>query len=275
MTRFQVGDLVYVPHAYDTQFQPYLTKVDEIEYQNGKLLYCCTVKKKNYAAFNQPDDEQYIEFEEYEVFSPTELKKCEKYISDKYYGGLCSGCKYGKISGDIWRCNDCQHKITVSATQSTDWNVYKCGLTGIVVGNQKKHICSEICKYYSPTLPQNIKNYVSWQHYQDILKNCEFNPDCIHHRKSVHHTVSYERYLNETVRIPISFKMGEETVIYVRIYRKDWNDGNFIDGDVITCVGVGFAPLLTEKGKVKKGTYNRGESFDVPKKINMITGEFV
>ena len=135
MARFKVGDIVYVPHAYDTQFKPYITMVEEVDYLDEKPLYGCKVKKKNYHAFNQLDDEQYIGYDEDEVFFPTEIKQCQKYISDKYYGGLCSGCKYDKISGDIWRCNDCEHKITVSASQPTDWNVYKCGRTGIVVGN--------------------------------------------------------------------------------------------------------------------------------------------
>lgn len=275
MARFNVGDIVYVPHAHGMTFQPYMTKVDDVILNDGKTLYCVTVKTKNFSAFNEPDDEHYITYDESEVFSPTEIEKCRKYVSDRFYGGLCTGCKYDDISGDIWSCDDCLHKVTISRSKPTDWDVYKCGLTDIVVGNQKQSKCLEICKHYSPTLPQNIKHYVSWEHYQDVLKNCEFNPECVHHKKSVHGTVSYERYLNESVKIPLSFKMGDETVNHVRIYRKDWNEGNFIDGDIVTCIGVGFAPQYTDKGKIKKGTYNRGISFESPTKINIKTGELI
>jgi hypothetical protein len=256
--RFNVGDLVYVVHARGWVWEPTLTKVEEICGDR----YICDVYKEEWGSRDGARLVP-IAFLESEVFDKSERKECADYINKRYYGGYCEGCKYDKISGTIWRCDDCKHKKAVKNKDLTKHDSYVCELTDIVVGGTYIP-CREICKRYEPTLPQNIRDYVSWEHYDDILRKCEYNPECVGHKLSVHKTCPYERYMEQIVRVPYSFQYGEETVINLHVKRREWLDLSFISEDKkkLYVWGLGFKEKRNKNGTIKKGTANRGVSFE-------------
>ena len=256
--RFNVGDIVYVVHARSWVFEPVLTKIEEI-FQDK---YICDVYKEEWGS---RDGARLVSilFPESEVFDKSERQECVKYINNRYYGGYCEGCKYDKISGTIWRCDDCKHKKVVKNEDLTKHDSYVCELTGIVVGGTYIP-CREICKHYEPTLPQNIRDYVSWEHYDEILRKCEYNPNCICHKESVHKTCDYTRYMNQIINVPYRFKYGDETVINLHVKRREWIDLSFISNDKkrLYVWGLGFEAKCDKRGNIKKGTANRGVNFE-------------
>lgn len=254
-----IGRMVYVPNAYSWKWEPCLTYVKEI--RNGK--YVCEVPHQNYADNSGKIYRIEVEFDE--VYK--DYDSCLEYITNYYYGGFCEGCKYDKIAGTIWNCEDCSHLIIQKGDLSSDRFI--CEKCGVCVGSTYV-LCHNICKYYDPTLPQNIREYVSWEHYDDILKNCEYNPDCIGHQKSCHKTCSYDIYMNQMIRIYCDkFDYDGKIVQSYLIKRKEWIDLSFNTNDGILCWGLGFAPEYTKKGQIKKGTANRVVSFKERTLIHM------
>lgn len=270
--KYNIGDIVFVPHAYEWTWNPYMTTIKDIIKENdGSYRYYADCLF-NSLFNNEPSKMKEFPFREHEIF--LSLEDCRSYIQNYYYGGLCRNCKYDKISGTIWSCSDCEHKLMFKNDTPGRFEKYVCELTGITVGAvyQAPHEC---CKFYKPTRKQNIEEYVSWEHYDDILLNCEFNKACEHHKKSAHKTCSYERYMNELVSYPKSFEFNGRTVKYAKIPRRMWIDLNFISGDIIKCKCLTLEPVLTESGRIKKGTANNAISFNGIAEINTKTGEIV
>lgn len=258
--KFNVGDLVYVPHAYTALFEPHLTCVDEVS-DDG---YYCTLLVNNMAG--RCIERVSIHFKEHEVFAKDEREKCAEYIRLYYYSGYCDGCKYDKIAGDIWDCHDCAYKKIRKSGKVGLHDIHYCSRTGVVVGGTYCHHL-ECCKHFSPTLPQHKAAYQSWEYYDDILRNCEFNTECPGHKYSAIKTCPYERYMNQLVRFPLNIEYYGEKVEYGMVKRSTWIENNFIDKEnrKVTVSGLCFAPLYTPKGMLKKGTANRTVTFDEPR----------
>lgn len=254
---FKVGDWVYVPNAYDTIWKPCLTQINEIS--NGK--YLCEIKYKNFASFN--GDDHVVEREFDKVFG--DPISCRDYIADYYYDGLCKNCIYEKDAGTILNCSMCRYNIKVDEPDPVKWNWGYCEFTDIPVWSSKSAARGmEICRNFSPTLPQ----YEDWtyERYEDLLKNCDFNPECIHHRESCHRTCTYEKYINELMRIPVKNKeYSNRKITHVFVKRKEWVDQSFCgdESGYVLCWGVCYAPEYTKTGKLKKGTLNQVEVFDM------------
>lgn len=267
---FNVGDMVFVPNAYDWIWRSHLTKIEEISNEDGKMVYYADCPQLNLFSFNSGNQIKRIKFFEKEIFKTK--AECDEYISNYYYGGLCKGCHYEDIAGDIWYCNDCSFIEKVKGEKPGDNFKLVCKRNNLDVGGQYVARGHEICKYYDPTLPQNKKTYVSWEHYDDILRNCEFNKECVHHKNSCHKTCSYEWYMNQLVDIPISFKLGDRVVRSARITRRMWIEQNFLNNGILKCKSLDFVPELTKTGRVKKNSV-RFISFDKFAEVNINTGE--
>lgn len=260
--KFNVGDLVYVPNAFSGIWVPYLTVVEEV----GEKGYYCKALAHNYASSGNGTERRKYFYEEKEVFADDAKEECAEYIRMYYYSGYCDGCKYDKISGTIWHCSDCEHsKVEVSPTNKY-FNVNKCDRTGIVVGGSYSRGLGS-CKHFSPTLPQHKEAYQSWEYYDDILRNCEFNTECPGHKYSAIKTCPYERYMNQLVRFPLAIEYYGEKVEYGMVKRSTWMENDFIDKEnrKVTVSGLCFAPLYTPKGMLKKGTANRTVTFEEPR----------
>ena len=246
---FKVGDCVYVPNAYDTIWKPWLTKIEEII--NDK--YLCEIKYKNYSSFNGDDHVVKREFDK--VFG--DPLSCREYIADYYYSGLCRNCMYEKDAGTILNCSMCRHNIKVDESDPVKWNWGYCKFTEIPVWSAR---CatrgSEICRNFSPALPQ-YEDW-SWERYENLLKNCDFNPGCVHHRESCHKTCSFEKYMDEYISVPWEIEYEGRKTSYALVKRQDWVDQNFLtdDGHII-CWGLKLKPKYTKTGKLKKGTVNQ------------------
>lgn len=257
---YNVGDFVYVPNAYEWVWKSCLTQVkDIVKTENNSYKYYADCPH-NSLFNNEPPEMVERSFDEHEIF--TSREECDKYILNYYYGGLCRGCHYDDIAGTIWDCHDCEYKKSGI-----------CELSGIVVGRQY-HKAFECCRYYSPTFPQNKRDYVSWEHYDDILKNCEFNPECECHKKSCHKTCTYEHYMNELISIPISFEFEERKVKYAKIARRMWIDQTFLSDRILQCKCLELEPELTKTGRRKKGSIDY-RSFDDYVKIDIQTGKII
>ena len=242
---FKESDIVYVPWPYDTSWEPQLTKIEYID--NG--IYYCKVKQRNFSSFNATDNEHIYGFAD-NIFADRE--SCEEYIRLYYYDGLCDGCKYADVAGTVLKCNVCKHRKIIYPDNPVDNPKEICGPTGVFVA------VSDICSNFSPALPQ-YESW-SWARYEDLLKNCEFNKECIHHLQSVHKTCDYDKYLNEWVKIPVD----DEKIEYLYITRNEWNEQSFFNGSPrgYWYHGVRFKPEYTKTGKIKKGTLNRSEFYD-------------
>lgn len=268
---YNVGDIVFVPNAVEWVWDACYTQIKRISEDNGKITYYADCPHHNLFSISPGNGIENVErsFKEHEVFN--DLNECKKYISDYYYGGLCKNCHYNDRAGQVWRCGDCAEVVKVIGENPTDNYKLVCKKLNLVVGGQYR-LPFEICKFYEPTLPQNKKEYVSWEHYDDLLRNCEFNKECNHHKQSVHKTCSYEWYMNELVEVPISFKMGDKKVISAKVPRKTWIDHSFVFGDILKCRSLKFEPELTKTGKRKKNSI-KGVAFSNIASVNMKTGE--
>lgn len=259
--QFKPSDIVWVAHASEWVWTPTLTKIDYV--LNDK--YYCKVRVHDLNSFNS-FYESCVPFDM--VFK--DKNSCAEYIDNYYYGGYCRGCKYDKISGTIWNCEDCSHLTRVKDGYH---NKYICKKCNIIVGGTYTH-CHAICKYYDPTLPQNIREYVSWEHYDDILRHCEFNPDCECHKKSCHKTSPYDRYMNQVIRIYHEFMFEDKECDSFLIKRKNWINLSFYTDNGIICQGVGLKPQRDKRGNIKKGTANKTITFDNDKLIKIPLTKF-
>jgi len=224
----KVGDFVYVPNAYDTTWKPWLTQIEEV--RDGK--YVCEVKSRNYNSFDAPDNVSLREFDQ--VFA--DPLSCKEFIDNYYYDGMCRGCSYYDDAGLILKCYMCQH-------YKRDGDKRYC---------RKRLVAApEICKDFSSTMPQYEK--WTWDRYDDLLRNCEFNKECKHHCDSCHKTCSYEKYMDEYVSVPVDYTYNGRKVAYQLVRRKDWVSGNK------NICGIRYAPEYTKSGKIKKGTVNNIE----------------
>ena len=248
---YKVGDIVYVPNAYDVIWEPYATIIEDV-LDPGHIV--CFLKHKNYSSFNGQDITQETVLNIKQVFSNS--IECQKYIQNYYYDGLCRNCNYYKDSGTILRCLTCTHNCRHKTDSSThNWEIGVCSYSGLQVWTQEKpNLGEEICKHYSPTITQYTK--WTWDKYNDLLQKCEFNQDCIHHSCSCHKTISYDKYINEFKRIPFSSIYDKKNIDYVYIKRKEWVDQDFYDDKGIWCWGVVYSPEFTKTGKIKKGSCN-------------------
>lgn len=255
---FKVGDNVYVANAYDCVWRPWLTTIKEIV--DGK--YVCEVKHKNYNTFNGDDIISDVGFDQ--VFA--DPLSCREYIDAYYYDALCKNCTYEKDAGRILTCKDCEHVIKIEAMGPLSCDVGICGNTGVQVWNAARSTTGmEICKKYSPTLPQHQD--WDWDRYEDLLKNCEFNKECKHHVESCHKTCSYEKYMDKLIRIPVDFEYGNRNVRWALIKRSEWVDLSFKSDDGFWCWGVVYTPEYTKSGRIKRGTVNNIEMFEERKEL--------
>ena len=244
--------LVYVPNAYDIVWQPYLTKIEYID--NG--IYYCKIRQRNLSSFNSLDNEFVYPFKQ--VFEDRE--SCQDYIDKYYYDGLCKGCKYADDAGTILNCSMCSHMIQRRNSDPTKYDSGYCKYSGISVWSARNPcIGKEICKNFSPSLPQ-YQDW-SWLRYDDMLRNCEFNKECTHHKYSAYKNlrISYDKYMSEYIQIPVDDKNIES--LYIK--RSEWIDQSFVLGNGrYKYHGVKYKPELTRSGHIKKGTANKSEFFD-------------
>ena len=153
---FKVGDMVYVAFAVGWKFETHLTTVKDVVEKDGEVEYIvecyCDAARFSNDMFEHYDDSR----KENGIFEATKegKAKCDKYISDYYYDGLCRGCEYEDF-GSVFRCTDCSHCKDMGRKNPTDPRPMKCVLNKIVVGDLygKSH-AHEICKYFDPVLPQ-------------------------------------------------------------------------------------------------------------------------
>lgn len=271
MSKYKIGDMVFVPNAFDWVWLSCMTTIKEVTNIDGKDIYYADCPHNNLFN-NEPSKVKEFRFEEKEIF--LNKSDCDEYIRNYYYSGLCDGCYYENKCGNIWRCKDCSHCIKCENPDITKYNTYRCTKTNILIGVQYSAF-SEICKYYKPTLTQNKREYVSWENYEDILRNCEFNKTCKLHSKSCHKTCTYEWYMNEIMVIPYSFVFKGRDVKAVRIRRKQWIEQNFLhlDEGIIECTGVDFVYERNKRGLQKKECYPLTEWFGENVKIDFVKGE--
>lgn len=257
----KIGDLCWVAHAYDVEYRATPMEIVDITSENDKTLYWGYVTAHNFAG--RRTEKVFRSFDK--VFG--DKFDCEDYIWNYYYDRLCRDCKYEKTAGTILNCSACVHNQHIKALDVTKWDYGKCELCGITVWSaEKRHIGMPICKHFSP-----IRGYWSYKKYVDLLKNCDFNPDCPHHKESAHKTCSFDKYMNEYVKVPVDLKYNGRQVSYVFVKRSEWCDQNFIDDGNIKCWGVKYEPEYTKSGKIKKGTVNNVEAFD--KQMILLFGE--
>lgn len=272
--KFAVGNLVFVPNAVDWIWKPEITIIEKTAIENGNVVYYARCN-------NRPMDnsstleKRWYAFDEKEVFAT--IPECQEYISNHYYGGLCNGCKYDKVGGARFFCGDCEFcKPDERYTDATDkrHGTLKCNKSNVIVGNKYRIPGQEICKYYNPKLPQHKRDYVSWENYDDILRNCDFNPKCRHHTVSAHKTCTYERYMDQIIIIPFSFEFNGRKVKDIRIHRSQWIDQTFIDveNQTVKCVGLDYHYELNGHGKPKKECYPLKEWFGEVTTIDVTNG---
>ena len=107
---FKVGDMVYVAFAVGWKFETHLTTVKDVVEKDGEVKYIvecyCDAARFSNDMFEHYDDSR----KENEIFEATKegKAKCDKYVSDYYYDGLCRGCEYEDF-GSVFRCADCSH----------------------------------------------------------------------------------------------------------------------------------------------------------------------
>ncbi len=250
---FSVGDFAFVPNACEWRWKTSLTVIKKIEEtENGKIYYADCLHNNLFA---RDEGIKSIErtFAEREVFKTKE--ECDEYVGNYYYDRLCRGCKYDKVAGNVWRCDDCEYAVTHFPENPTDSYCKKCSKSGITISGQYSR-GFEICKFYKPILPQNIREYVSWEKYNDILMNCEFNPQCRHHTDSAHRTCTYDWYMQQHVRIPLVFEYDGRKVKQVGIHRRNWIDQDFMENGIVKCTFLILDPELTKTGRKKKNSIN-------------------
>ena len=248
-----IGDYVFVPHATSWVWESTLTQIED----ETEKYYICDVLVDEFGS-REGLVHRKIGFDKEHVYE--NRKDCDEYISLYYYDGLCKGCKYYDVETN-WDCNDCLYKGVVKNQDVTKHDTYICRKCDVVIGGTYtgRH---EICKYYNPTLPQNVTNYISWDIYNDVLKNCEYNRECIHHKNSCHKTCSYDKYMNEYIKIPCDFIYEGRGVESYLIKRSEWVNLDFKDKDGFYCWGLRFKTLYNKNGSIKKGTANQGIMFD-------------
>lgn len=259
----QIGDLCWVAHAYDVSYQPTVMEIVDITNENDSLLYWGYVTVNNLAGRRIEKILRSFDKAFHDSIS------CSDYIHNYYYDGLCEGCEYEKSAGLILNCSTCVHNKHISVSDVTKWDYGKCDLCGITVWSaERRHIGMPICRRYSP-----IRKYdtTSYEEYIDILKNCEFNQDCPHHTASCHKTCSFDKYMNEMIKVPVNLKYNGRQVSYAFVKRSEWCEQSFIENGNIRCWGVKYAPEYTKSGKIKNGTANNVETFN--KQCILLFGE--
>lgn len=255
MARFKVGEYVFVPNAYEAIWKTTLSRIEEIETENNVDVYLCKVLRHNLAARSDPE---YVNmpYQDYQVFPRTEQGKqqCDEYVSNYYYGGLCNGCKYEEIAGQIWKCTECEHCIADEVNDPTKPKPMRCEFTGIIVSEFYRQSHSvEACKKFSPFRPQHKRDFNSWEQYNDYLMNCEFNKNCIHHKESAWKTCTYEHYMDEElIKIPFSFVFHNREVTGVKITRRRWIEQSFLLDGKLHCYSVHFKYQLNKRGLPRK-----------------------
>ena len=268
---FKVGDTVWVPISLSGVWEPHPTKVKAVEtFPIAYTNYTVEVPVKRYALREELHSED-VKYEDFQVFG--NYQDCRKHIAEYYYDGLCNGCQYEDRCGHIWTCDQCECAVRIDDKTPRD-SIQVCKLNGLKVAKDFIKNGMECCKFFAPVLPQDKKAYQSWEHYEDVLRNCEFNPSCPHHTKSAHSTVDYDWYLTLLVHVPVSFDYNGREVRAAVVPRKMWQDQTFMDGDNITCKGLCFKPILTKVGLIKKGT-EPGVMFEKLRTINIKTGQLL
>ena len=107
---FKVGDMVYVAFAVGWKFETHLTTVKDVVEKDGEVEYIvecyCDAARFSNDMFEHYDDSR----KENEIFEATKegKAKCDKYVSDYYYDGLCRCCESENF-GSVFRCTDCSH----------------------------------------------------------------------------------------------------------------------------------------------------------------------
>jgi hypothetical protein len=235
-----IGDVVFVAHAYDTVFEPHIMTIDYIE---NHERYYGKLPVMNFAA--RRSEVKFYGFTKNQIFNNKE--DCEKFIDLYYYSGLCEGCPYDNIAGTIIRCGTCSHCILSEKTSSK--NTYICDLRGCLV-HSSYSLAREACSSYEPKGGKGL----TWGEYNNLLKNCDFNPECVFHKNSAHKTISYEKYIDETVTANHSFTAnidGESyDVVGVIMSRESWVNGDYIKDGGFICDGIEYL-VTTTKRKIK------------------------
>lgn len=272
---FKVGDMVYVAFAVGWKFETHLTTVKDVVEKDGEVEYIvecyCDAARFSNDMFEHYDDSR----KENEIFEATKegKAKCDKYVSNYYYDGLCRGCEYENF-GSVFRCTDCSHCKDMGHKNLTDPRPMKCVLNKIVVGGFyiKSH-AHEICKYFDPVLPQIKREFQSWEKYNEVLKNCEFNKECPMHKNSVWKTCTYEYYMDsKLVGFPIKFMLDGREVTSVKVPRRRWVNQDFLNGDILECTTVNFAYEKGRNGLPKKECLPIYQSFEGMAKIDIKKG---
>ena len=235
-----IGDVVFVPHAYDMKFTPHMSAIEEIG-EDGE--YYCKVPILNMAG--RRHETRGVWFKPTEVF--INKKECQKYIDNYYYDGLCKECEWEKVSGEILRCNGCCNYELEAEGLCRD--TYKCAVRGCRVG-VTYGLPNEACAEY---VPRKIGG-VSWKDYETMLKMCDFNPNCPHHKYSAHKTIGYDKYLSEFVNVIYDYCRVricdiEYTISGLVIRRESWINGDYIKENGYMVNGVIFEKEVTIRKK--------------------------
>lgn len=266
MTNVSVGDYVIVPHAYAWKWEPTTIVIDDIRTEDNEKVYYAECAYDNMFSSKNNHDTKTFRFEEDKLFPNTfeGLEACKEYIDNYYYAGYCANCKYNKWIEDFF-CKDCVHCET-ERKSATDNTLYRCKINGSVVGCQyQTPIGKEICKYYESVLPQEQALFRSWDDYIDVLKNCDFNKECPTHKLSCHKTCDYERYLNQLIRIGLSFSFTfeERKVNSIKILRKRWMEQEFLDGNLLKCAVLNFDYKKNKRGLPRKEDQPISKSWEI------------
>lgn len=275
MARFNVGDRVFVPNAVEWTWNPESTTIKEVVENNGVVSYYAECLHHNLASNSSDYERKDRIFKEHEVFELTKegLESCKKHISNYYYDGLCKGCHYENLCGFVWSCKKCSHCKRVEGKAVTEPNPMRCELNGIVVASFYNGRGQEICHNFDPILPQDKASYVSWDFYNDVLINCEFNKECYGHKNSCHKTCSYDYYMNQKyVEIPLIFSFGNRVVKSVLVPRRLWINQSFLNGNILTCITVRYEYEKNKHGRPKKECLPIQETFDNLVKIDIKKG---
>jgi len=245
---FDIGDTVWVvSQSFDQQWVSRLSKISNKIINDGVLFYLVSINSWGQFGEGLKLIESYTD----KIFESKE--ECDKYISNRYYDNECRGCKYDEMDCN-WTCNDCK---------MASFNV--CRINQTNVSNR------EICKYYVPTLPQNIHNWSGADWYLDLQINCFYNKGCPLHKNSVHRTCTYKQWANHFTKVyyPKTYYNGREIASFYIKNIDWWNNRLFYldrEDDIIhKCVevyGITYVPLKTPSGKDKKGTCNQGEFWE-------------
>lgn len=273
---FKIGDMAYVAFAVDWKFESHLTIIKDIIEEGGETKYVVDCFHSSTARFSSEMYEHYDDIrKKNEIFEATKEGKaaCDEYVSNYYYDGLCTGCKY-RDYGSVFRCTDCSHCKDMGRKNPTDPRPMKCILNQIIVGwFYKKSHGHEICKYFDPVLPQIKREFQNWENYDEVLRNCEFNKECIMHKNSVWKTCTYEHYMDfELVEFPIKFMLNGREVISIKVPRRRWVDQDFLNGDILECTVVNFAYEKNRNGLPKKECLPIFQSFEGVTKIDIKKG---